>query len=110
VALLLLMAWRGRMLPDKLDQAPRSPVRLIEVVSDRQFRPVLLMSFASPSLTDMFNFVVPLMAKAAGLSGSAVGTSGCKRAISCSNPLLRFVIRSARWKDVTSQWASMVPS
>jgi MFS family permease len=74
LALLLLMAWRGRMLPDKLDQAPRSPVRLIEVVSDRQFRPILLMSFASPSLTDMFNFVVPLMAKAAGLSGSAVGT------------------------------------
>jgi MFS family permease len=74
LALLLLMAWRGRMLPDKLDQTPRSPVRLIEVVSDRQFRPILLMSFASPSLTDMFNFVVPLMAKAAGLSGSAVGT------------------------------------
>jgi len=74
LALLLLMAWRGRMLPDKVEQAPRSPARLIEVVSDRKFRPILLMSFASPSLSDMFNFVVPLMAKAAGLSGSAVGT------------------------------------
>ncbi len=74
VALLLLVTWRGRMLPDKVEQAPRSAVRLIEVVSDRHFRPILLMSFTSPSLTDMFNFVVPLMAKAAGLSGSAVGT------------------------------------
>ena len=74
VALLLLMAWRGQMLPDKVDSAPRSPVKLIEAVSDRQFRPILLMSFTSPSLTDMFNFAVPLMAKAAGLSGSAVGT------------------------------------
>lgn len=74
VALLLLMAWRGRMLPDKVDPTPRSPARLIDVVSDRKFRPILLMSFASPSLTDMFNFVVPLMAKAAGLSGSVVGT------------------------------------
>lgn len=74
VALLVLMAWRGRMLPDQVPPASRSPARLIEVLSDRQFRPILLMSFASPSLTDMFNFVVPLMAKAAGLSGSAVGT------------------------------------
>lgn len=74
VALLLLTAWRGRMLPDKVDPTPRSPARLIDVVSDRKFRPILLMSFASPSLTDMFNFVVPLMAKAAGLSGSVVGT------------------------------------
>lgn len=74
VALLLLMLWRGHLLPDTAEPAPRAAGGLIQAVSDRRFRPILLVSFANPSLTDMFNFVVPLMAKMAGLSGSAVGT------------------------------------
>lgn len=83
MALLLLMLWRGRLLPNEADHAARSPVRLIDAVSDRRFRPILLVSFANPTLTDMFNFIVPLIAKSAGLSGAVVGTIlGCYSASS----------------------------
>jgi len=74
VLLALLMLWRGHMLPNAAEQVVRSPVHLLAAVSDRKFRPILLVSFTNPSLTDMFNFIVPLLAKAAGLSGSVVGT------------------------------------
>ncbi|MBM3345422.1 MAG: MFS transporter [Betaproteobacteria bacterium] len=78
LALAGAMAWRGAQLPDKAEGEVRSKVRLLEAVSDRKFRPVLLVSFVNPSLTDMFNFIVPLLAKQAGLSGSIVGTIlGC---------------------------------
>ncbi len=74
LALTLLMLWRGHLLPDKVPHEVRSPVRLLDAVSDRKFRPIMLVSFTNPTLSDMFNFVVPLMAKLAGMSGSAVGT------------------------------------
>jgi len=74
VALAALMLWRGHLVPEQSVNEVRSPVRLLEVVSDRKFRPVLLISFTNPTLTDMFNFIVPLMAKQAGLSGAVVGT------------------------------------
>lgn len=72
--LLLLLLWQGPALPNVVETATRSKVRLLEAVSDRTFRPILLVSFANPTLTDMFNFVVPLVAKQAGLSASVVGT------------------------------------
>lgn len=74
VALAGLMLWQGHHVPEQSVNEVRSKVRLLEAVSDRKFRPVLLISFVNPTLTDMFNFIVPLLAKQAGLSGAVVGT------------------------------------
>lgn len=74
VALTALMLWRGHHMPEQAVNEVRSKVRLLEAVSDRKFRPVLLISFVNPTLTDMFNFIVPLLAKQSGLSGAVVGT------------------------------------
>lgn len=105
VALLLLVLWRGHLLPDTADPAPRAPGGLIQAVSDRRFRPILLVSFANPSLTDMFNFVVPLMAKMAGLSGSAVGTilGSYAGASFVARAVLPFVVHRVRHWVVVAQ-------
>jgi hypothetical protein len=80
-------------------------VRLTEVASDRKFRPILLLSFASPSLNDKFNFVVPPMAKVAGLSGSAVGTilGSCASASLAARAILPLVVNRVRhWPVVAN--------
>ena len=105
LALALLMFWQGGQLPDAVAQSERSPVRLLEAVSDRKFRPILLVSFTNPTLSDMFNFVVPLIAKQAGLSGSMVGTIlGAYTSASFASRLIlpTFVKRVRHWVVVSN--------
>lgn len=105
LALALLMFWQGQQLPDAVEHSERSPVRLFDAVSDRKFRPILLVSFTNPTLSDMFNFVVPLIAKQAGLSGSMVGTIlGAYTSASFASRLIlpAFVNRVRHWVVVSN--------
>lgn len=105
IALAALMLWRGHLVPEQSVNEVRSPVRLLEAVSDRKFRPVLLVSFTNPTLTDMFNFIVPLMAKQAGLSGAVVGTilgSYSSSAFIARMVLPLFVQRVRHWVVVSN--------
>ncbi len=105
LALAGLMLWRGRELPDRIEAESQTPGRLIDVVSDSKFRPILLVSFTNPTLSDTFNFIVPLIAKQAGLSGSMVGSIlGAYTSASFASRLIlpTFVKRVRHWVVVSN--------